>query len=182
MNMKYMKRIVLGVGVAGTSLIVFLTLLAIGSDFCEKNIFCGNILNFINDLVRDKLIYSLIFLSLPIFLFSLLTYRLHDSVFHAWFNFARWWVPVIIGVTLWVESLGSGSGMEGAIAGGLMMLFIGSFYLILILGSLSKIIHTYLTLKWKEKGKSTVLIDKVKNIFNILLYGSVGAFFLWLFM
>src|SRR3989344_6183370 len=42
--------------------------------------------------------------SLPLLLFSIITYRMKNEVFHAWFNFAKWWVPVIIVVTLWVEN------------------------------------------------------------------------------
>lgn len=114
----------------------------------------------------------------PLLLLSLITYRMKDEVFHAWWSFTRWWVVVIIVVTILLENEGGGGGFGG----GLAMFFIGSFYIILILGSISKILHTHLTLKYKEQGKSTTGIDKAKNIINVILFGSIGTFFLWLFI
>jgi len=52
----------------------------------------------------------IIFMSPVIFLFSLLTYRLRDQVFRAWWNFARWWVPVIIVVTILLNTKGTSGG------------------------------------------------------------------------
>ena len=36
-----------------------------------------------------------------------------DEVFLSWFNFAKWWVPVIIAVTLLLESEGGGGAPPG---------------------------------------------------------------------
>lgn len=42
-------------------------------------------------------------LLLPIFplaLFSIITYKMRDKVFNAWINFAKWWIPLTIFLTL----------------------------------------------------------------------------------
>jgi hypothetical protein len=84
-----------------------------------------------------------------IFLLSLLTYRMKDEVFLAWFNFAKWWVPVIIGVTLWVENAGGGGGW-GMNGGAFDAFFIGIFYFIFIVVSLVKITRAYMRTREKK--------------------------------
>lgn len=43
----------------------------------------------------------LVLYSLPvIFLLSLLTYKMRDEIFAAWFSFAKWWVPLSMIATL----------------------------------------------------------------------------------
>lgn len=37
---------------------------------------------------------------LPLFLISLLTYKLRDEIFSAWFTFVKWWVPLTIVLVL----------------------------------------------------------------------------------
>lgn len=161
MSTKNMKRVVLG----GAGLLILVIVILDMSS--------------INSNILPEYVWQIIaFLSFPLLFLSLLTYWAKDELFHAWFNFAKWWVPVIVGVTVWLEAEGGGGGFGG----GLAFFFLGSFYLILILGSLSAILHTHFTLKYKEQGKSTLGIDRAKNILNVLLYGSAGAFFLLLFM
>lgn len=53
------------------------------------------------------------FLSLYFIVFSLITYRMQDGVFTAWWNFARWWVPVIVVVTFLLNTMSSGGGGLG---------------------------------------------------------------------
>ena len=122
------------------------------------------------------MILKLLLVTLPLLLLSLLTYRMHDSVFRAWFHFARWSVPVIVVATIFVAHAESACRSFCGLA---YLFILGPLYAIFIFGSLSKIIHTYLTLRWKEKGGSTARMDKMKNIFNVLLYGSAGFFLLW---
>ena len=59
--------------------------------------------------VLEPLSFAL-FLAPLLFLLSLITYRMKDEVFRAWWRFARWWVPVIIAVTLFVQNAGGGGG------------------------------------------------------------------------
>lgn len=89
------------------------------------------------------------FIFLPLlatFFFSLLTYRMKGEVFRAWWSFARWWVPVIIIVTLWIENAGGGGGW-GMNGGAFDAIFIGIFYFIFVVISIVKIVRTYLSTK-----------------------------------
>lgn len=64
--------------------------------------------------VRDDSIFGLAYISflplIPIFVLSLLTYRMHDRVFLAWWSFAKWWAPLIMISTLFMNTIGTGSG------------------------------------------------------------------------
>ncbi len=85
----------------------------------------------------------------PLLLFiplSLITYRMKDEVFQAWWRFARWFVPVIIAVTLFVQNAGGGGGW-GMNGGAFDAFFIGIFYVIFIITSLVKIFNAYLKTK-----------------------------------
>ncbi len=65
-----------------------------------------------------------------------------DHVFRAWWNFARWWVPVIIIATLLLNNAGSGGGyigMDKSFTAFLLIILYG----ILIITSLVKIIRAY---------------------------------------
>ena len=89
----------------------------------------------------ELLVFSLVPF-FPLLLLSLFTYFMKDEVFRAWWNFARWWVPVIIGVTLFVQNAGGGGGW-GMNGGAFDVFFIGIFYFIFIVVSLVKIVRTY---------------------------------------
>jgi hypothetical protein len=79
---------------------------------------------------------------LPVFLLSLITYRMRDEIFQAWWSFARWFVPVIIVVTFLLENAGSGGGYLGMQKDfNFLVLFV--FYSIFIITSLARIILTY---------------------------------------
>ncbi len=39
--------------------------------------------------------FMVIFLPfLPLFIFSLITYKMREATYLAWFNFAKWWIPL----------------------------------------------------------------------------------------
>lgn len=79
---------------------------------------------------------------LPLLLLSLITYRMHDHIFRAWWNFARWWVPVIVLVTLLLNNHGSGGGyigMDTAFDG----LIYSILYGVLVITSIVKIVRAY---------------------------------------
>lgn len=103
------------------------------------------------DIKEDDLSVQVLYLLLSFsvtFLLSLLTYRMKEEVFRAWWSFARWWVPVIIlatlGVNLYIAGEGSGADMFDC---GFSAMFLGALYGILILVSLYRIIRTYIALK-----------------------------------
>lgn len=89
-----------------------------------------------------------------VFFFSLITYKMREEVFQAWWEFARWFVPVIIFVTYILEkNAGSGGmGIEGVIQQGFTTAIILAFYVIFILVSIIRIAWAY----WKWKAKKSV--------------------------
>ena len=93
----------------------------------------------------SNLILRLLLVTPPLLLFSLLTYRMRDEVFNAWISFAKWFVPVIILITLIIQSgSGGGSGgFSGAVSGWFDAMIIGLLYIIFIIISLWKIIRAY---------------------------------------
>ena len=94
-----------------------------------------------------SVLYSLAPL-LPLFLLSLITYKMRDEVFHAWWGFARWWAPVIIAVTLLLENAGGGGtlGMNKDFTAFILIIL----YSILLITSLVKIFNAYLKTKGKQ--------------------------------
>ncbi len=111
------------------------------SKLCTKIDFFFN-----NSFINGDIFATLIFLAIPLFLLSLITYRMKDEVFQAWWRFARWFVPVIIAVTLFVQNAGGGGGW-GMNGGAFDAFFIGIFYVIFIITSLVKIMNAYLKTK-----------------------------------
>lgn len=135
------KRNVLFIGIIGSILLFLPAILNQVSSCYQKNwFFCG-----------DSYEIVAIF-ALPLFLLfflSLITYKMRNEVFCAWWGFARWWVPVIIAVTLFVQNAGGGGGW-GMNGGAFDAFFIGIFYFIFILVSLVKIVRTYLKTKGSQ--------------------------------
>lgn len=89
------------------------------------------------------LILIIFFPFIPVFLLSLITYKLREEVFRAWWNFARWFVPIIMLVTFLLNSAHRGGGIAGAAAGGFNILILGIFYVIFVITSLVKIAGAY---------------------------------------
>ncbi len=142
------KKKVLFVGLGGTLLI--LALFSLGINGCNTSVWCNKIIYFVdNGLVGDVInsdTFLLIFLTIPLFILSLITYKMHDEVFRAWWRFARWWVPVIMIVTFLLENAGGGGGW-GMNGGAFDAFFIGIFYVIFIVISLVKIFNAYFKTK-----------------------------------
>ncbi|MBI2439453.1 MAG: hypothetical protein HYV45_02545 [Candidatus Moranbacteria bacterium] len=76
----------------------------------------------------------------PVFLLSLLTYKMKDEVFQAWFRFSLWFVPIII-VFQYIFMNSGGGGYIGN--NDFAIFFTSIFYIIFILVSLIKIIRAY---------------------------------------
>jgi hypothetical protein len=95
--------------------------------------------------VLEPLSFSL-FLAPLFFLISLITYRMKDEVFLAWWRFARWWVPVIMIVTFLLENAGGGGtlGMNKDFTALILIIL----YSILIVTSLVKIMRAYFGARW----------------------------------
>lgn len=84
-----------------------------------------------------------VFLSVIFIIFSLITYKMRDEVFRAWWNFARWWVPVIIVTTIMLNNAsGTGGGYIG-MGKDFTFLILGILYAVLVIVSLVKIVRAY---------------------------------------
>lgn len=105
--------------------------------YCIEEGHCWRFWNMFDGL--DELLVPFIL----IFLLSLLTYKMPDEIFRAWWNFARWWVPVIIVVTLLLNNMsGTGGGYIG-MGQNFINFIIGSLYAILIIVPLVNIVRAY---------------------------------------
>ena len=96
-----------------------------------------------SDLV-GRILGVMIFTFLPVVTmlpFSLITYKMPDNVFSAWWLFAWPWVLAMCAVMFVFTLGGSGSRLSGAYSAsllGLIMLILGSVYFV---GSTVKILH-----------------------------------------
>lgn len=130
------KKSVLLIGLIGTLFV--LSLFFLDTNLCYSSTSCMEIRSFLNN---D--IFALIFLTPPLFILSLITYKMKEEVFRTWWNFARWWVPVIIIATLLLENAGGGGGW-GISSGIFEFAVLWLLYIIFIVTSLVKIVRAYL--------------------------------------
>ncbi len=74
------------------------------------------------------------------FFLSLITYKMKDEVFQAWFRFALWFVPIIMFFQfVFMNSSGGGSIGNNDFA----IFFTSLFYIAFVLVSLIKIVRAY---------------------------------------
>jgi hypothetical protein len=129
------KNILWGSGIGGGLFVFFLLALLYN--------FCGSYRNICKD-VYGLIVYP--FSVLPfVFLLSLITYKMRDEVFQAWWSFARWFVPLIIVVTflLYRNGESGGAGMTGIGSGVGESFILLVLYVLFIITSLARIILTY---------------------------------------
>ncbi len=134
------KKIMFFVGLGGILLV--LSLFSLENHSCYISPFCMKIRSFFSS---D--IFTLVFLTIPIFFLSLITYKMRDEVFRAWWHFARWFVPVIIVVTFLLNNAsgGGGLGMDKSFTAFILIIL----YSIFVITSLVKIFNAY----FRAKGK-----------------------------
>ncbi|MDD2766362.1 MAG: hypothetical protein PHH40_01190 [Candidatus Moranbacteria bacterium] len=130
------KRNVLWAGLISTGFF-FLAMYPAIFGICEMNNY---------DCRKTSDLIQIIFGIFPVvFFLSLITYKMRDEVFEAWWKPARFFIPIIMLVTLLVNSKtrSGGMGISGAIAGGFDIFLIGIFYFIFIVISLVRIVSVY---------------------------------------
>lgn len=94
------KKILLGVGLIGLVVLIIATFSKeIGLCPAYDYSICQDISNQIAEIL---------FPLIPIVLLSLITYWTRDSVYQAWFRFARWWVPLSMLLILITPEYGGG--------------------------------------------------------------------------
>ena len=58
---------------------------------CYNNLFCREgIMNWM------VIVSPYLDIFIPLFLFSLITYKMREEVYQAWFRFVRWWIPLSV--------------------------------------------------------------------------------------
>jgi energy-coupling factor transporter transmembrane protein EcfT len=73
---------------------------------------------------------------IPVFVLSLITYWLSDSVFNSWLRFAYWTVPILAIVVLLLSYGNYGGGLGGIVAGSFVLTAIALSFLTFFLVSL----------------------------------------------
>jgi len=126
---------------------------------------------------------NFVFVLFPLILlipFSAILYFFRDEVFRAWWNFARWFVPVIIVTTLWLETVGGGGtlGMNNDFTAFILIILYSTF----IITSLIKIARGYFKLKSEEEGVSNHQLKKLKERANIITVAIVVFILVILFV
>lgn len=108
--MKMTKQIVLSVSTGGL-IIGYVLISPLEFGFCKNTYTFGGNLGCL-DKVTPMFGQIITLFSIPLLLFSLITYFLHEEVFRAWLRFAYWWVPLsIVLIFLAAGSSGGGYGM-----------------------------------------------------------------------
>ena len=81
------------------------------------------------------------------FLFSIITYRLPDQVFQAWWRVAVWFVPLLIVITYFLNSSHQQSGFGGVAQGSFYFAIQFFLYTAFIFTSLIKIFFAWRRVK-----------------------------------
>lgn len=82
------------------------------------------------------------FLSAIFLVLSLITYRMKEEVFRAWWRFAWWWSLIIVAATVGLNNAGGGGTLR--LDQDFTILILSILYAVLIVSSLVKIVRTYL--------------------------------------
>lgn len=108
-------------------------------DYDGYETWCMHVLDYIWHILKP--VGFALFLAPFIFLLSLITYKLRDDVFRAWWGFVRWWSLIIIAVTIGLSNLSGGGtlGMNNDFTAFILIIL----YSILGIVSLVKIVRAY---------------------------------------
>lgn len=132
------KKSVLFISAAGGSVFVVLLIALLYN-------LCGPYRSVCKD-IYEAVVYLLF--PLPfVFILSLITYKMRDEVFRAWWSFAMWFVPLIMIVTYLMYSGHQQSGFGGVAQYSFYSVILGALYAIFILTSLTRIVLTHRKLK-----------------------------------
>ena len=84
---------------------------------------------------------------LPVFFLSLITYKMREEVFQAWWRVAVWFVPIIIVATYLMNSGHQQSGFGGVAQDSFYFVILIALYGIFIITSLVRIVLAHRRLK-----------------------------------
>jgi len=120
MNKFLTKKNVFFFGLGGTVIFLF-CLFIMTTDACYHNRICFRFFD-------DSFTRTILFILVPfpsIFLFSLITYKMRDEIYQAWWNLARWWLLISTPLTLFVPE---GGGPFTILGKGLVVLMSGTLF------------------------------------------------------
>src|SRR3989338_9979434 len=124
---------------------IFFGVIFLLSQVCQFGTWCS-----VSENSALGLIIFILFPLLPVFLFSLITYKLHQEVFDHWMKFALWATPLLMVLTFLINGGGNnGIGVEGVIGGGFDVMLYMIFYGLYVGISLWRILSKYHALKDK---------------------------------
>jgi len=117
--------------------VVFFVVILFASISCDNN-WCN---------VHDDDPVGLFLLSfaplIPMFILSLVTYKMRDEAFQAWWGFAKWFAPIIVLVT-YLQNIGTHTGGNMGLGDmGFSVFVLSILYIILIVVSLLRIKSVY---------------------------------------
>ncbi|MHB8710383.1 MAG: hypothetical protein ACYC6X_02425 [Minisyncoccota bacterium] len=118
----------------GSSISILLFLFSFylfSGNWCYEGSACNNIEYAVS---KSGIYESVFFLSLSLFLFSLITYKMRDEVFRAWLHFAYWWVPLTIFLTLITPNGHGGWGIPSLIDPGFVAFVFSTLFALISLG------------------------------------------------
>ena len=141
MNKLLTKKTILLVAIIGITIFIV-------SVFPESFKLCGGINIQCGNFFETRAEIMMIFVA--VFLLSLATYPLSGKIFSAWINFAKWWVPLTISLSILSAFGEQPSYMPSMISPDIVSLFMSSIFLIV---SLIIIAHKFFTLKKTGAGK-----------------------------
>ena len=117
------------------SYFIFLVGLVFFGGSCYENSWCHT---YINSLLN--LLPALFLPMAPIFIFSLITYKMRDEVFDAWRKFSVWFFLVWFILALFMFSGGSGGGLGGVVDAWLKSILFGALLILYFIISTTLII------------------------------------------
>ena len=118
--------------------IFFIALILSVSSICQSGLDCRK-LEWLNRTPTEMVVYVL-FPLLPVFIFTLITYKMRDEVFQHWMKFAIWYVPLlIVGTFILYNAPSSG----GVLSGAYTVVLIFPPYIIFLVVSIWRIVSEY---------------------------------------
>ena len=131
------KSVLVASGVAGGLFVISLLALLYN--------FCGPYRGTCKD-VYEFIVYP--FSPFPfVFLLSLITYKMPDQVFQAWWKVAKWFVPIIVVITFLTNYGHQQSGFGGVAQGAFSFAFLFLLYAAFIIMALIRIFFAYRKIK-----------------------------------
>lgn len=110
---------------------------------------------------------------LLLFFLSLITYKMRDEIFQAWWGVARWFVPVIIIVTFFLNTSHQQGGFGGVAQGAFYFAILFILYAIFIITSLVRIVIAWREIKTGQRIspiKSALLVVFIPILLFALLW------------